>query len=587
MPDHPGPEIQAGNLVIRGDSSFGAGQFRRMSLRRLLVITAVLLLGLNVLGPLLNQNSLDRLSAEIAYLNSEAVPSVAAANRLSAAWSELRAIASRSLLARTEQEKADVSLQFAANEALWLQSYAPFESAKGMAPTARDHVIKLADNRRIYEELSRQMTGLAESGQFDAARLLFMGRMDNLYQEGGQRIFSLVETNLTDVRTRGLAADETRVAADRAMTGVGIGLGLSVMAFMLLMMATVVRPLGRLADATSSLSQDGGNVDSPFLNWRNEIGKLARALEDFRETAGQRNALAAEAAREALGRRARHETIDRAISQFQNGIGPSVEHVTGAAQTFSQAASRVHQTLATSSHEASDAASATGVASDSVNAVAAAVEQLTASITEINDRVSTSAGMAERAVLYTRTVQDALGSLEVATQRISTFTGVISSISAQTNLLALNATIEAARAGEAGRGFAVVAHEVKDLAGQAAHAAGDIGAQIAEVNEAARNVMAAVGAITEIIGLINTYSVSVAGAVSEQSRATEEIAASLQEAANGTKLVDMIMESMAQAMGTASTEAAEIENASRALRARADAIEAEITRFLNTVREAA
>jgi methyl-accepting chemotaxis protein len=133
----------------------------------------------------------------------------------------------------------------------------------------------------------------------------------------------------------------------------------------------------------------------------------------------------------------------------------------------------------------------------------------------------------------------------------------------------------------------VVAHEVKDLAGQAAHAAGDIGAQIAEVNEAARNVMAAVGAITEIIGTINTYSVSIAGAVSEQSRATEEIAASLQEAANGTKLVDMIMESMAQAMGTASGEAAEIEKASRALRARADAMEAEISRFLATVRQAA
>ena len=61
--------------------------------------------------------------------------------------------------------------------------------------------------------------------------------------------------------------------------------------------------------------------------------------------------------------------------------------------------------------EARDAAEASGVASDGVNAVAAAVEQLTTSIGEINDRVSTSAELTEKAVLYTSTVKLALASL--------------------------------------------------------------------------------------------------------------------------------------------------------------------------------
>ena len=61
-----------------------------------------------------------------------------------------------------------------------------------------------------------------------------------------------------------------------------------------------------------------------------------------------------------------------------------------------------------------------------------------------------------------------------AREQIGGIVDTITGIAEQTNLLALNAAIEAARAGEQGRGFAVVAEEVRKLAEESQHAAGQI-----------------------------------------------------------------------------------------------------------------
>jgi methyl-accepting chemotaxis protein len=79
--------------------------------------------------------------------------------------------------------------------------------------------------------------------------------------------------------------------------------------------------------------------------------------------------------------------------------------------------------------------------------------------------------------------------LELQSNSIENFIGVINNIAAQTNLLSLNASIEAARAGEAGRGFSVVAEEIRKLADQSVSAVKEIRNIVTEIQDRTRSTV--------------------------------------------------------------------------------------------------
>jgi methyl-accepting chemotaxis protein len=176
--------------------------------------------------------------------------------------------------------------------------------------------------------------------------------------------------------------------------------------------------------------------------------------------------------------------------------------------------------------------------------------------------------------------------LSRAASRIGDVVELINTIAGQTNLLALNATIEAARAGEAGRGFAVVASEVKALAEQTAKATGEIGQQIAGIQDATNDSVTAIQDISGTIGKLSEIASTIAAAVEEQGAATQEISRNVQNAAQGTHEVSSNVADVQHGATETGTASAKVLSAAQSLSVDSDRLKLELDRFLLTVRAA-
>jgi methyl-accepting chemotaxis protein len=190
-----------------------------------------------------------------------------------------------------------------------------------------------------------------------------------------------------------------------------------------------------------------------------------------------------------------------------------------------------------------------------------------AAIGEIAQNAHAVARIAGEAVEIADATNQAVAALGESSSQIGNVVRVITSIAEQTNLLALNATIEAARAGDAGKGFAVVAGEVKELAQETARATGDISSQVESIQAAVTQAADEIGRISEIIGRINDFQTTIAGAVEEQTATTALMAESVSQVADGGRDIATILETVDEASQRTTAELESIRDASRALAA--------------------
>lgn len=278
------------------------------------------------------------------------------------------------------------------------------------------------------------------------------------------------------------------------------------------------------------------------------------------------------------------ESFVGVVNGFEEEMKGVVDAVANSASNLEVAAQTMETATTAASSQSTTVVSAAEQASSNVNSVAAATEQLTNSVAEINKQVTHSSQITSEAVdLVQQTNRDITG-LSEASEKIGEVVSLISEIANQTNLLALNATIEAARAGEAGKGFAVVASEVKALASQTGKATGDISAQISDIQAASNTAVTSIKNIGDTVANVNEIAATIAAAVEEQSAATSEIARNIDHASSGTNEVSSNIHEINAAIHETSTAGGQVSIASRELSEKGEMLRTGVAEFLKEAR---
>ncbi len=374
-------------------------------------------------------------------------------------------------------------------------------------------------------------------------------------------------------------ADSLAAAALESVIAYGVILVLAVavgIAGLLIVVRRVVGPIGSLTAAMQTLAHGNSDISVPFVDRKDEIGRMAASLEIFREAAIRNKTLEAEAetnrkaaerekadlqaraeeeaelrltqATGALAANLRRLAAGDMMCEIQEPLAPqfetlrhdfntSVIQLRNALVSVGQAVS----TVAGGSKEISDAsddlAKRTEQQAAALEETAAALEQITSNVvgtskrtTEARNVVRDTSGRADHSGKVVRNAVAAMERIEQSSKQIGQIIGVIDEIAFQTNLLALNAGVEAARAGEAGKGFAVVAQEVRELAQRSAKAAKEIKDLISNsavaVSEGVKLVNDTGEGLSEIAQLVltvNGHMDAIASAAQEQSAGLAQV----------------------------------------------------------------
>jgi methyl-accepting chemotaxis protein len=432
-----------------------------------------------------------------------------------------------------------------------------------MAAYQRDFAAFVDGTQKLQADLAK----LSEMGQAFEPVLEAMGKAIRADYERTSQTAAEVRSSTSLAMSVSIAVVVVLVGALSIMIGLGVS-----------------RPILGMAGAMQRLAGGDRAIEVPGVGRRDEIGRMADALQVFKTGLIEAEALRAAQQAEQQKQVDRATRIEASVTTFEKAAAQAVETVAAAATELKTTAEAMAATSEETTRQASNVAAASEQASQNVQTVASATEELSASIREIGQQVQQSAGIAAEAVTQARSTDEHVRGLADEAQKIGDVVKLISDIASQTNLLALNATIEAARAGEAGKGFAVVASEVKSLANQTAKATDEIAQRIGAIQTSTQDSVTAIQAIGQTIGRMSEIASAIASAVEEQGAATQEIARNVQQAAQGTGEVTANITGVSQAAQDTGAAATQVLGAAGELSRNGETLKLQVETFIAEVR---
>jgi methyl-accepting chemotaxis protein len=454
-----------------------------------------------------------------------------------------------------------------------------------------------------YQEAVREL--LIPSADVDAIRLdvgAVVSETSNL--DAIERRILALKSRLAD---EALAAESTRTAILSAVDGIrakeaevhelvqyidygvivlGVaGILLTVLTLHLVARSVVTSPLRAISSVMIRIVQREGTT-VPYLERADEIGAIARGIEEFRTVLAENERFQERQVQEQETQRRRAEMTEACIAEFNRSAGAIAQTVAHAAKGMQGVAGMMTTTAEEIGNRVTAVSAASDQARNHVETASSAIAQLQASVAEISRRASDAAHMARDAVNQAKATDQTVGQLSEMARDVDRIVEIISEIANQTNLLALNATIEAARAGTAGKGFAVVASEVKALASQTAKATGDISSRIQAMRQVTGNSVSAIQSIGEAIKRIDGITSSTVSVVEEERATIQTIFQSMEQTGQVTHNVAHHIQSVGDATTRNDSVAREVLDASVALSGQAELLHTRVSKFIEDIRPA-
>ena len=345
----------------------------------------------------------------------------------------------------------------------------------------------------------------------------------------------------------------------------------------------VTRPVDRLNSVMGSMAAGTTDVHVPYTRRGDEVGQIARAVEVFRLSMIERDALKAEESRIADDRHARAARVEKVIGAFREEAAQIVGFVRTTADDMNTSAETLTRTAEATGRSMREAEKLAYEDAEHVGAVAQATTDLSETVSGVGRQIGEAERVTAAGAELGREARHSVAALAETAEKIGAVVDLIRAIADQTNLLALNATIEAARAGEAGRGFAVVAQEVKQLATQTTRATEEIAGNVGAIQGATREAVRQIASVTATLETIEKSSAAIAQAVEEQTVMTSEISARGTQVAHGTASLTRSISTVAGAVADTSRVAGEVTEVAKELSEAAITLDERIRRFLTDV----
>ena len=347
------------------------------------------------------------------------------------------------------------------------------------------------------------------------------------------------------------------------------------------------KPIKTLGEVMRKLTENHLEVDVPYVHQQTEIGSMARKVAIFKKNALEKVALEQKTKEgEKKLQLEKKKAMEDLANRFEFQVQVIIEEVVAEVEKVKALSEQMSGVIQGATGKTSAAADSADYTSRNVNTVASAAEEMSSSVREMANQIMKSSNSVKAAVVANQSANQVAAMLGEAAHKIGEIVNLIQSIAGQINLLALNATIESARAGEAGRGFAVVANEVKNLAAQTGKATDEIAAQVDNIQDVAKQVVAALSTISTSIEQVDSYATTISTAIGQQSAATDEIAQNIASAATRTQQISTDIMDVNTASATASECATSSLQAVNALVTNTGRLNAAMETFLKDVRAA-